>query len=383
MKLRCERDVLVEALSTAQRAVTNRNAALPVLAGVRLELSGDTLRVTGTDLDLFAHVQIEVVGEADGSVVVPARLAADIVRSLEAGVVRVDGGDEELKISSGRAEFSVRTYVAADFPKVPAPAERSVTLPAAVLGEALRQVVRAASADEGVPIITGVLLAGEATGLRLVATDKYRLAVRDLPGVHVLAEGQQVLVPARALAELQRLLPTAQGPTAQGPSGSTEESPGAEVTLRLGEHDATFEVGHARLTTRLIPGSFPDYRQLLISGYKNQLTVGKEPLLEALKRVKLLVRDTITSVRVHLQPETITLTVATADVGTATEDVDAKYEGEDLVVAFNPAYLIDGLEAIPGDEVLLQAQDKMKQVTLTKNEPGAPEYLYLLMPVRV
>jgi len=379
MRFRCERDVLVEALSTAQRAVTNRNAALPVLAGVRLELAGDLLRVTGTDLDLFAQVQVEVVGEADGDAVVPARLAADIVRALEVGVVRVEGGEDELNISSGRASFSVRTYVAADFPKVPAPAQRSVTVPAALLGDALRQVVRAASSDEGVPIITGVLLAGEEQGLRLVATDKYRLAVRDLPGVHVLSEGQHVLVPARALAELQRLLPT--GP---GPSGPTEgETQGAEVTLRLGDHDATFEVGHARLTTRLIPGSFPDYRQLLISGYRNQLIVGKEPLLDALRRVKLLVRDTITSVRIHLQPETITLTVATADVGTATEDVDAKYEGEDLVVAFNPAYLIDGLEAIPGDEVLLQAQDKMKQVTLTKNEPGTPDYLYLLMPVRV
>ena len=113
--------------------------------------------------------------------------------------------------------------------------------------------------------------------------------------------------------------------------------------------------------------------------------MGKEPLLEALKRVKLLVRDTITSVRIHLQPETISLTVATADVGTATESVDAKYDGEDLVVAFNPAYLIDGLEAVPGDEVLLQAQDKMKQVTLTKHEPAGPatDFLYLLMPVRV
>jgi DNA polymerase-3 subunit beta len=373
--------VLAESLSTAQRAVTNRNAALPVLAGVRLELAGDTLKVTGTDLDLFAQVQIEVVGAADGVAVVPARLAADIVRNLEAGVVSVEGADDELRISSGRATFSVRTYVAADFPKVPAPAERSVAVPAAVLGDALRQVVRAASGDEGVPIITGVLLAGEAGGLRLVATDKYRLAVRDLPGVNVLAEGQHVLVPARALAELQRLLPTAEG---------------AEVTLRLGDHDATFELGptgsaerggqvSARLTTRLIPGSFPDYRQLLISDYRNRLIVGKEPLLEALKRVKLLVRDTITSVRIHLQPETISLTVATADVGTATEDVDAKYEGEDLVVAFNPAYLIDGLEAISGDEVLLQAQDKMKQVTLTKNGPAAPEpdFLYLLMPVRV
>jgi DNA polymerase-3 subunit beta len=378
MRFRCERDVLAESLSTAQRAVTNRNAALPVLAGVRLELSGDTLRVTGTDLDLFAQVGVQVVGAADGVAVVPARLAADIVRSLEPGLVNVESGDDELKISSGRATFSVRTYVAADFPKVPAPAERSVSLPAAVLGDALRQVVRAASGDEGVPIITGVLLAGQANGLRLVATDKYRLAVRDLPGVQVLSEGQNVLVPARALAELQRLLPTGEG---------------AQVTLRLGDHDATFELDpsgehggrQARLTTRLIPGSFPDYRQLLISDYRNRLIVGKEPLLEALKRVKLLVRDTITSVRIHLQPETITLTVATADVGMATEDVDAKYEGEDLVVAFNPAYLIDGLEAIPGDEVLLQAQDKTKQVTLTKNEPAAPspEFLYLLMPVRV
>ena len=375
MRFRCERDVLAESLATAQRAVTNRNAALPVLAGVRLELAGDALRVTGTDLDLFAQVEIEVVGAADGVAVVPARLAADIVRNLEVGVVTVEGADDELRISSGRATFSVRTYVAADFPKVPAPAERSVSVPAPVLGDALRQVVRAASGDEGVPIITGVLLAGEADGLRLVATDKYRLAVRDLPGVHVLSEGQQVLVPARALAELQRVLPTGEG---------------AEVTLRLGDHDATFELGagqgsSARLTTRLIPGSFPDYRQLLISDYRNRLIVGKEPLLEALKRVKLLVRDTITSVRIHLQPDTITLTVATADVGTATEDVDAKYEGEDLVVAFNPAYLIDGLEAIPGDEVLLQAQDKMKQVTLTKHEPAtpAPDFLYLLMPVRV
>ena len=379
MRFRCERDVLADSLTTAQRAVTNRNAALPVLAGVRLELAGDTLRVTGTDLDLFVQVGVQVVGAVDGVAVVPARLAADIVRALEPGVVTVEGSEDELRISSGRATFSVRTYVAADFPKVPAPAERSVAVPAAVLADALRQVVRAASTDEGVPIITGVLLAGEPGGLRLVATDKYRLAVRDLPGVAVLAEGQHVLVPARALGELQRLLPTGEG---------------AEVTLRLGDHDATFELagsaegdghGNARLTTRLIPGSFPDYRQLLISDYRNRLIVGKEPLLDALKRVKLLVRDTITSVRIHLQAETISLTVATADVGTATEDVDAKYEGEDLVVAFNPSYLIDGLEAIPGDEVLLQAQDKQKQVTLTKHEPAAPapDFLYLLMPVRV
>jgi DNA polymerase-3 subunit beta len=380
VRFRCERDVLVEALGTAQRAVTNRNASLPVLAGVRLELAGELLKVTGTDLDLFLQVQCPVVGDADGVAVVPARLAAEIVRALEPGMVTVEAGDDEVRISSGRASFSVRSYAAFDFPKVPTPAERAVTLPASVLSDALKQVVRAASTDDGVPIITGVLLTSEGDGLRLVATDKYRLAMRDIPGADVLGAGQHVLIPARALSELQRLLPAAKVTV----SAEGEESiAGGEVTMRLGEQEATFEIGTTRFTTRLIPGTFPDYRQLIPTGQRNTLQIGKEPLLDALRRVKLLVRDTITNVRVHLKADGITLTVASADVGTATEDVDAKYEGEDMVVAFNPAYLIDGLEAISGDEVLLQVQDKVKPVTITSSDPTTSAYLYLLMPVRV
>ena len=378
MRFRCERDVLVEALGTAQRGSPNRNASLPVLNGVRLELAGELLKVTGTDLDLFLQVQCPVVGDADGVAVVPARLAAEIVRALEPGMVTVEATDDEVRITSGRASFAVRSYAALDFPKVPAPAERGVTLPAAVLADALKQVVRAASTDDGVPIITGVLLTSEGDGLRLVATDKYRLAMRDIPGADVLSAGQSVLIPARALAELQRLLPAAKG----APAGDGEEATGAEVTMRLGEQEATFEIGTTRFTTRLIPGSFPDYRQLIPSGQRNTLQIGREPLLDALRRVKLLVRDTITSVRVHLKADGITLTVASADVGTATEEVDGKYEGEDMVVAFNPAYLIDGLEAIPGDEVLIQAQDKVKPVTITVADPMSTAYLYLLMPVR-
>lgn len=379
MRFRCERDVLVEALGTAQRAVTNRNASLPVLAGVRLELVDSLLKVTGTDLDLFLQVQCEVVSDVDGVAVVPARLAAEIVRALESGMVTVEADEDEVRISSGRANFSVRSYAAVDFPKVPAPAERAVTLPAAVLSDALKQVVRAASTDDGVPIITGVLLTGEGDGIRLVATDKYRLAMRDVRVAEVLGPGQQVLVPARALAELQRLLPAAKGGGAEAEGAPA----GGEVTLRLGEQEATFEIGTTRFTTRLIPGQFPDYRPLIPTGQRNTLQIGREPLLEALRRVKLLVRDTITNVRLHLKADGITLTVASADVGTATEDVDAKYEGEDMVVAFNPAYLIDGLEAIAGDEVLLQVQDKIKPVTITSADPTTSAYLYLLMPVRV
>lgn len=369
MKLRCERDVLVEALSTAGRAVATRGGALPVLSGVRLEVKGDRLHLAGSDLDLTIQVDIPVASAADGVAVVPARLVADIVRALEPGAVSFEVGDDEMRITSGRSQFAVRMLPSAEFPRLPFIATgdavgAEVTLDATGLADALRQVVRAASGDDARPILTGVLMAAEQEGLRLVATDSYRLAVRDLPGTSVLREGQKVLVPSRALAELQRLLGQAEA-----------------VTLRLAEHDATFEVGEVRLTTRLIEGEFPNYRQLIPASYPNRLTVGREALLDAVRRVKLLVRDATTPVRIALRADGIELTVITQELGTATEDVDAKFEGTDMTVAFNPAYLIDGVEAIIGEEVVLETIDALRPAVIRAID--GPEYLYLLMPVRV
>ncbi|MGD9999568.1 MAG: DNA polymerase III subunit beta, partial [Ilumatobacteraceae bacterium] len=271
MKFRCEREILAEALATAGRAATGRTGTLPVLSGLRLELVGDRLTITGTDLDLTIQLDIEVGGDGDGGVVLPARLSSDIVRSLPAGRVEVTVDDDDVKISGGRSQFSVRPLSLDDYPRLATPASSAVTLDAAAFGEALRQVVRAASTDEARPILTGVLLTAENDGLRLVATDSYRLAVRDLPGVSVLGADQRVLVPGRALSELQRVL-----------------GMGTELVLRLGERDATFEIGTTRLTTRLIEGEFPNYRQLIPSSHPNTLTVEREPLLEAIRRVKIL-----------------------------------------------------------------------------------------------
>lgn len=371
MKFRCERDVLLDALTTATRAA-GRSGALPVLSGVRLEVNGDQLTVAGTDLDLTIRVATTVNGQGDGVTVAPGRLVTDIVRALEPGAVSLDADDQELRISAGRSQFAVRTHAAADFPRLPVPAEEAVTLPVAGLAEALRQVVRAASSEDTRPILTGVLMAAEASGLRLVATDSYRLAVRDLPGAGILKEGQKVLVPSRALAELQRLLGAASTPSADQPPG---------VTLRLGDHDATFEVGEVRLTTRLIEGEFPNYRQLIPANYPNVLVVGRDAVLDAIRRVKLLVRDPTTPVRMALRSDGIELTVITQDWGQATEEVDAKYEGSEMVVAFNPNYLIDGIEAITSDEVQLETLDALKPATVRPTEGS--DYLYLLMPVRV
>jgi DNA polymerase-3 subunit beta len=364
VKLRCERDLLVETLSTAGRATAGRGGALPVLSGLRLELTGDRLKVVGTDLDLTITVNALVSGLGDGVIVAPGRLVTDIVRALEPGVVSLEADDDDLRITSGRSQFSVRTHPAGDFPRLPAPSGETVTLPVDGLADALRQVVRAASSEDSRPILTGVLMAAEGEGLRLVSTDSYRLAVRDLAGVGVLAADQRVLVPSRALNELGRLL---------GGAG--------DVALRLGQHDATFTTGDVAVTTRLIEGEFPNYRQLIPASYPNKLTVGKDDLLGAVRRVKLLARDPTTPVRIELRADGIRLTVATNDWGTAAEDVDAKYEGADMLVAFNPAYLIDGVEAISGDEVVLSTLDALKPATLTPTE--GDDYLYLLMPVRV
>ncbi|HZD80732.1 MAG TPA: DNA polymerase III subunit beta [Actinomycetota bacterium] len=363
MKFRCERDALVEALATATRAVAVRGGALPVLSGVRFELAGSRLTLAGSDLDLTIQVTAEVAGDRDGVCVVPARLVADIVRALEPGAVQVEAEGEEARIASGRSQFAVRALPAEDFPRLPDAAGDDVTLEATEFADALRQVVRAASQDDARPILTGVLMAAEGDGLRLVATDSYRLAVRDLPGTSVLREGQQVLVPSKALGELGRVL------------GGAEQ-----VTLRLGERDAVFSVGDTRISTRLIEGEFPNYRQLIPSSYPNRLTVGREPLLDAIRRVKLLAREA-TPVRLRLGGDGLELSAITQDVGHAEEEIDAKYEGSEMVIAFNPEYLADGVDAIHGDEISLETVDALKPAVV-RTVDGS-DYLYLLMPVRV
>jgi DNA polymerase-3 subunit beta len=362
MRFRCERDVLVDALSTVGRAVSARGGS-PVLSGVRLVLEGDQLTLTGSDLDLTISSVITVGGGEDGRAVVPAKLAADIVRSLEPGAVTIETEGDQAAISAGRSQFSVHLYPAEEFPQLPASSGDSVTLDGAELAEGLRQVVPAASGDDSRPILTGVLLAAEAGGLRLVATDSYRLAVRDLPGTTVMSEGQHVLIPSRALHELTRVLANAES-----------------VTLVLGERDACFTVGDVTLTTRLIEGEFPNYQGLIPTSQPNRLMVGRSALIDAVRRVRLMAREA-TPIRLTLGSDSLELLALTQDVGQASETVDAKYEGVELTVAFNPEYLLDGLEVTPGDEVSIETVDALKPALLRSNESA--DFLYLLMPVRV
>ncbi len=354
--------MIVEALGIAGRAVSGRGG-MPGLAGVRAELSGDTLTLTGSDLDLTISIAVTVSGESDGVAVIPARLATDIVKALEPGAVSFAAADESLSIAAGRSEFSIRLIAGDEFPQLSELGSESVSLSSEQLAEALKQVVLAASSDDSRPILTGVLLAAEADGLRLVATDSFRLAMRDVAGVSVLDEGQSVLIPSRALGELNRIL-----------------GQGEAVELKLGEREASFEVGDVKLVTRLIEGEFPNYRGLIPESHPNLLTVDRTSLLDALRRVKLLARES-TPIRLEITDGSVELVAITQDVGTARESVEGSYNGNDLTVAFNPQFLLEGIEVATGDEISLATIDELKPAVV--RSVGSDEFLYLIMPVRV
>lgn len=390
MKLRCERDTLVDSLSATARAIGPVASRSMALSGVHFSLSDNHLRLTSNDGDLTIRVDTRVAGEQDGTCLLPARLTSDIVRSLDPGAVRLEVRDDEAVISAGRSEFGVRTLPEHQFPRARAVQSEGVEMAAAELGEALRQVVRAASTEEKGDVRShAVLLRSEPGGLRLVATDLYRCAERTLAGRSIPGEGHQVLVPARALAEVQRLLSATSGPAhtpairlGRGHVSDEASNAGGErqLVFKVGELEATFEIGAVTLTTTLLE-SFWDAERLdglLREVRTNKLTVGKEALTDAVRRMRLLLRDTASPVRMSLEASHVQLSATDEERGHASEDLDASYEGEEMAMSFNPNFLIDGVEAVIGDEVVIEIGGPLSPVLVHGAEIDS--YRYLLVP---
>ena len=360
MKLVCSRDELSRGLQTALRSVGAR-AGIPALSGVLVELTDTDLSLTTTDLELTTRVRLGLTGEA-GRVLLPARLLAEIVRSLPTDDVELVTDNGSVRVAGGRARFEIRSLSPDDFPRVDAPVQDGgLVLEGEVISRALAQVATAASRDETRPVLTGVLLEGEGDTLRVVATDSYRLAVRELtvPGV----DGTKVLVPARAVVEVARL--------AAGQK---------EVRMEVSSAQVGFQLGEVAIQSRLIEGEFPAYRQLLPEDMPNQLTVSKEPFLEALKRVAVLAQDA-TPVFLELGDEGVRLTCHAQGLGEGAEDVEGVYSGEEIRAAFNPSYLETGIAATEGDDVVMDFSDPQRPALI--HRPGDREFLYLLMPIRV
>lgn len=359
MRIRAERDDLADVLARAGRAVGTRSP-LPILQGVLCEVSGGKLTVTGTDNEITVRTYLDVEVTEEGRTVIPAKLAAEAVRKLPEGAVTLASNDGEVEITGGGPRFKLREMAVDDYPKIAdAAMEGGIEVDGAHLISALGQVGIAASGDDARPTLTGVLFEGDGDSLRLVATDSYRLGVRDVEGVST--EGSR-LVPYRALRELGRTVGSGQ------------------MTVSLGEREATFVTDKGRLTVRIIDSTFPNYRQLLPDGHLNRLTVSKAAFLEAVGRAALVAEDHI-PVRLAMHQGGVELSVIRQEVGEATELLEADYTGEDMTIAFNTRYLTDGITAVTDDKVVIETSDPLKPGLLLGADNR--DFQYLLMPVRL
>ncbi|MGH3467807.1 MAG: DNA polymerase III subunit beta, partial [Thermocrispum sp.] len=342
MKIRVERDNLADAVAWVARSLPAR-PSVPVLGGVLLDAGGadgaDALTVSGFDYEVSATVSLAATIAEGGKALVSGRLLADITKALPAQPVDISVEGSRVGISCGSARFSLPTMPVEDYPQLPAQPSFAGELEGEAFGQAVAQVAIASGKDDTLPMLTGMRLEISGETLTMVATDRFRLAMKEFTwkpadGVTEAA----VLVPAKTLSEAARSL---------GAVGAT-----VRLGLSSGEGMLGLSGSDRHTTSRLLDAEFPPYRKLLPSQHTSRALLEVPALTEAIKRVSL-VAERGTQVRLEFTEGTLTLTAGGDDEGSAEEELPVGYEGEPVIIAFNPGYLLDGLAALPSDQAEL------------------------------
>jgi len=350
MRFRVDREALAEALAWVARALPTR-PVVPVLSGLRLD-AGPGLTLSCFDYEVAATAQIEADVLEPGTVIVPGRLLTEITRSLPALAVDVATDADGVSVTCGSAEFTLVALAADEYPALPVPPAVAGSVDGGLLGAAIGQVVPAASRDDTLPMLTGVCLDMDGGQLTLAATDRYRLAVRDLPWEPVQAGLRAVaLVPARTLADAARAMSPGVPVDISfvtGPAGPAAAEPPAAgpraAEPRPAEGMISFGIGGRRLTARLIGGEFIRYRSRFPAEFGCRADLPSAPFTEAVRRVSL-VADRASPVRLSFSPGKVVIEAQTEGRARAVETVPAEFHGAEPGIAFNPHYLLDGLTA--------------------------------------
>jgi DNA polymerase-3 subunit beta len=366
LKLTTKREELVSKLSIVSRAVSTR-AATQALSGVLLSAADGRVTLSATDLDMGLETTLAAEVAAEGSVLLPGRLLAEVARSLADPTVEIESREAEhdVEIRSGSSSFHLRVLPAEDFPKLPEAGEQGLKIPAKELGASIDLVARAASRDDMRPVLTGVFVAAGGSEMTMVATDSYRLAVKRTELESELGGEIDANIPARALKELGRIL------SSEGVE---------EATVSLLTNQAVFQAGAIVLTTRLIDGQFPNFRQLLPESYEHDVRLPRTDFLDVTRRVSQLAQRNA-PLRLSFAPGELTVAAETPDVGDAEETMPAAFEGEPLEIGFNPEFLKEGIESVEGDEVLLRLISPLRPGLLQPVE--GEDFRYLVMPIRL
>jgi DNA polymerase III subunit beta len=367
MKFSIPCDQFVASLSVAARGVSTRSA-IQTLSGVLVRVVDGRVELQATDMELGIRISAAAQAERDGEAVVPGRLLLDVVRSLPKEELSLEyrSAEQDVEVVSGTAKFHLRTLPLEDFPKLPEAGGSTMRVPAQAFVETINRVARSASRDETRPHLTGVLVSASGKELRMVATDSYRLSVKETSLDEPLDGELEANVPARTLQELGRI-------------AGADESDG-EIEIAALENQVVFTVGETLLSSRLVEGRFPNYRQLLPETFEHELRLSTAELLEVVRRISLLAQKNA-PLRLAFTDGALEVSAQTPDVGEASESLPVPFKGEPLEIGFNPEFLRDGLESAESEELVLKLISPLRPGLIQSGDDGG--FTYLVMPIRL
>lgn len=372
MQLTCEKRKLEEAVMACARAI-NPRSPLPILSHILFEALDDHVKLTATDLDVGLSIKLEAQVIEPGSITCPARLTQEIVSKFPAGQVELNTLTEgRMLLSCGNSKFELATLPSEEFPSLPDVGSEatSAQLPQDSLKAAIKQVAVAAasSQDESRAVMTGISLSlGDGT-LTLVATDGRRLACARKAVEGSLTQEQElsVVVPARALTELSRLIES-----------------GGDVSLWVAKSQAFFRFDNYALHCRLLEGRFPDYTKVVPTQFNRMCRIGREDFTQALKRMLVVAQEKRSPnlIRLRFSDDTLSLSANTPDLGSGEERLPVVFEGDPLTIGFNGKYLVDGLGVLEAEEIQFDLQEDTKSAVI--RPLGDTTYDYVVMPIKL
>jgi DNA polymerase-3 subunit beta len=379
VKFQVNRDVFSEAVSFAVKLLPQRTT-LPILSGVLIQASGDGLVLSSFDYEVSSRTEIQADVEEPGTVLVSGRLLAEIAGRLPNAPVRVSTEESRISVTCGSASFTLLSMPVEEYPSIPEIGEQTGVVPAEEFASAVSQVAVAASRDDVTPVITGVQLEVRENNLSLVATDRYRVAIREIDwdGGGVAGEGDSALtalVPARTLQEVGKTF---------GHSGTISIA----ITSRDDRELIAFSADRKTVTSLLIKGNFPPVRRLFPDTVDNFAVMNTADLIEATRRVALVL-EREAALRYTFTADGLTLEAIGSEQAQASESIDAILTGDETVVSLKPQFLLDGLQAVPSEFVRIsftktENPNKPGPVLITsqtsREQAGSDSYRYLLQP---
>lgn len=322
--------------------------------------------LSATDMEVGLRLNVKADVDADGTALVPGRLLQEVVKALPADDVVVQREGEDLSVEAGSARFRLKLYGEEDFPRLPeVVAGEEVRVAASEFCETIERVVRSASRDEARPVLTGVFVSASGNVVVMVATDSYRLSVKETKVERALDRDFEANIPARAMQEVARIA-----------AGMDVETLG----ICLSGNQVVFTLGETILSSRLIEGQFPSYKQLVPEVFEHRVVLGGDEFLGVVKRIGLMAQKN-SPLKLVVGKGEITVSASTSDVGEAVENVSVRYDGEGVEVGFNPAFLQHGLEGAGGGDIELSLISPLRPGLIKRVEDDG--FQYLIMPVRL